>query len=129
MPELLSVNSLNVLGSIVNTSFAKPSSPSGTHSIIFSLAGSILTCKYSTIVHFSSEQGLHSQLPRIHEEANSLIASRIKEIKKEFSTAAGKSLKAKEVSANDGLELISATANSPRKIAYFRVNKQFEIGE
>ena len=129
MSKTLSVNSLNKLGSIINTSFAKSSSPTGTFSVIFSLHENVLTCKYMTIVQFASDNALQSQIVRIHDESNALINSKIVELKKEFFESAAVRLKVKELSSNDGLELISSTANSDKKVAYFRVNKKFDIGE
>ena len=51
----------------------------------------------------------------------------MKEMKNSFRDKAGRALKSKEISNKDSVELISATANSQRKIAYYRRKIIFEI--
>jgi len=118
----------NILGNLINTTWGKYSSPSGTHSITCDLAGEIMTFKYTTIVHFASEQGVRDQVVRCSEEALQRLNSHMSTIKSDFKEAAGTSLKTKEVGGHDDVELIQATSNSPRKIAYYRMNKIFQLG-
>jgi len=118
----------NVLGNLINTTWGKYSSPSGTHSIKCDLAGETMTLKYSTIVHFASERSARDQFVRCAEEAVQRLNSYMGLLKSEFREAAGTSLKTTEVGGNDDVELIQSTSNSPRKIAYYRMNKTFQLG-
>jgi len=124
----MDMNDISVLGNLVDTTFGKSSSSSGTHSIKCSLAGSNLTMTYSTIVHFASESSLHLQVLQCAEEATQRLDSYLADIKKEFKTASGNTLKTTKGNGDDNVELISATANSPRKIAYYRMNWVLPIG-
>ena len=75
-----------------------------TYSISHSLQGNILEIRYSTIVHFASEQSLQQQTLRLRDASAQLI---------------------NETLAN--LELIQATSNSPRKISYYKNRRTFEL--
>lgn len=121
------MNEINVLGNIIDTTFGKSSSPSGQCSVKAKLAGNRLTLMYSTIVNFASEQALRMQTERHVDEANQRLSSYVTDVKKQFKESAGRTLKLKELSSNDDIELISATSNSPRKIAYYRMSKVFDI--
>lgn len=123
----MKTNEINAIGQILNTTFGNSSSPSGTYSIKCSLAGSTLTVKYITVVHFASERGLYDQVQRYNFEAVQMINSCMKEIKKQFKDIAGRSLKSKDLGGNDDVELLQSNARIPRKTAYYRFNRTFEI--
>lgn len=123
----MNMNEVNTLGQIIDTTFGKSSSPSGTYSIKCSLAGNSLTVKYTTVVHFASERGLTDQVARYNFEAAQMINSCMKEIKAQFKDAAGRSLKSKDVGGGDSVELLQSNARIPRKTAYYRFNRTFEI--
>lgn len=118
---------INSLGQILDTTFGKSSSDDGTRSIKTSIAGNILTVKYMTVVHFGSETSMSSQVSRYANEAAQMINSYMKKVKSEFKNLEGRTLKAKDMGGNDNVELISSTAHSLRKVAYYRVNRTFEI--
>ena len=126
--EKVNFSDVNVLGNLINTTHGKSSSPSGTYSIKVDLAGETMTMKYSTIVHFASERGLSSQVVRCAEEAIQRLDEYLSLIKKDFKGEAGYSLKTTHVGGNDNVELIQATSNSPRKIAYYRMNRTLTVG-
>ena len=123
----MTINEINILGQILDTTFGRSSSANGTRSIKCTVAGDKLTIKYMTVVHFASESGLGDQVVRSAHEANQMINSYLKEVKSQFKESAGRILKSKQAGGNDNVELISSTARSPRKIAYYRVNKVFDI--
>ena len=123
----MNFNDVNVLGNLLNTTYGKSSSPAGDYSIKCDLAGDVMTLKYSTIVHFASERGLTDQVTRCAEEAQQRLTEYFTSLKKEFKDNAGNTLKTEEISSNDDLELIQSTSNSPRKIAYYRMNKSLRV--
>jgi len=123
----MTINETNVLGQILDTTFGRSSSPSGTYSIKCDLAGNTLTVKYLTIVHFASESGLSGQVGRYNNEAVQMVNSCMKAIKSQFKEAAGRALKASDIGGNDDIELIQSNARIARKTAYYRLNRTFEI--
>tara|TARA_R100000501_G_C2545105_1_gene62198 strand:+ start:218 stop:595 length:378 start_codon:yes stop_codon:yes gene_type:complete len=120
---------VNTLGNIINTTFGKSSSPDGTYSIKCDLAGDTLTLKYSTIVHFAGEHALGAQVSRCADEATQRLDEYLADIKKVFKEASGKTLKHEKGDGSDNVELISATSNSLRKIAYYRMNWALPLGQ
>ena len=52
--------------------------------------------------------------------SNDIFTDGLKKIKADFKDVAGRALKATETSRDDNVELIQATANSPRRVAYYR---------
>jgi hypothetical protein len=123
----MKMDEVNVLGQILETGFGKSSSSSGTYSIKTSLAGNTLTVKYITVVHFASERGLTDQVARYNNEAAQMINSYMKEVKTLFKNSAGRALKTKDLGGADDVELLQSNARAPRKTAYYRFNRTFEI--
>tara|TARA_E500000331_G_C16969609_1_gene588712 strand:- start:138 stop:533 length:396 start_codon:yes stop_codon:yes gene_type:complete len=125
--QIFSFAELNILGNIINHTFGKSSiRDKGIH-ITTSLAGNKLTLTYNTIVHFNSTDGLTTQKKEQERISNEGINSCIKGMKDSFRDQASRALKVKEISNTDDVELISATANSNRKICYYRRKIVFEI--
>ena len=124
----MNFSDVNVLGNLINTTYGKSSSPSGTYSITCDLAGETMTMKYTTLVHFASESGLPKQVVRCAEEAIQRLDEYLSLIKKDFKDEADHALKTTHVGGNDNVELIQSTSNSPRKIAYYRMHRTLTVG-
>tara|TARA_R100000008_G_scaffold55344_1_gene33936 strand:- start:5177 stop:5593 length:417 start_codon:yes stop_codon:yes gene_type:complete len=124
---IMTFNDVNVLGNLVNTTYGKMSSPAGDYSIKCDLAGNTMTLKYTTLVHFVSETGLTEQVNRCKEESHSRLLDYVTKLKKDFKEASGNALKLTDVSMSDNVELIQSTSNSPRKVAYYRMNHTLEM--
>ena len=118
----------NILGNLINTTYGKSSSPAGDYSIKCDLAGDTMTLKYTTLVHFASETGLTTQVNRCKDEAHARLDDYLKTMKADFRDVSGSSLKTTDTGMNDNVELIQSTSNSPRKIAYYRMNHTVTIG-
>ena len=116
------MNKLVLVGRLVEDTFAPPSK-SGTYSLKSSLEGNLLKVRYSTIVHFASEHSLQKQLVQLREQSAQMLDDALSELKSRFRESAGETLRLEDMGGNDDLELISATSNSPRKIAYFRCHR------
>jgi len=115
---MLTFEQTNALGQILSDSSSKGQ---GSIACINShMQDDALVLVYNTIVHFASEKSLQLQTGRLTEESLALLKERITKIKKLFNEITGDSLKLKERTNNDSIELIQATSNSPRKIAYYR---------
>ena len=121
---MLSNKEINVLGNIVDGTFR---SGDGVVSLSCSLQGEELLVKYNTVVHFASENALRQQVDRYSDESIQRISSYITDVKSEFKEQSGSTLQLEEVDDKDHVELISATANSPRRIAYYRRQCRFIV--
>jgi hypothetical protein len=123
----MTTEELNKLGQILDTTFGRSSSNDGSRSIKTSLAGNVLIIKYMTVVNFSSSQGLRVQIAKYEEEAIKMINSYMKKVKSDFKSSSGRTLKSKNAGGGDNVEMIQSTALTDRKVAYYRVNRTFEI--
>lgn len=125
--QILTFEEINALGNILNTSFGGSSTRDAGYGITTSLAGNLLTLKYATVVYFNSSDGLATQKKEHERQSNEMLQKKLADVKKEFREQAGRALKLKEVNNRDDVELISASAPSERKIAYYRRQIIFEI--
>jgi len=112
---MLSKEEVNDLGNILNHTWGQ----SGA-GITSKMQADRLLMSFSTIVHFASETSLQQQMPKLVDESMQLLTARLGEIKKQFKEVTGNTLNVSEYSNRDNVELVSATSNSPRKIAYYR---------
>ncbi len=104
-------------------------SSNGTESIIYKFPGEgRMMLTYTTIVNFASDASLRSQVGKESSRSIDMINDAIKTIKKTYKEASGRTLKCKEVSTDDNIEVISVTFHSPKKIAYYRRFVIYEIG-
>jgi len=113
----LSTKDLNALSQIAMKGWGVSSMP---NSVNCSLAGDTVTLKYMTVVHFAADQALRSQVDRINHESIQILTKCVADLKAQFKDMTGKSIKLKEISNKDSLEVISATNLSPRRVAYYR---------
>jgi len=121
---MFTVQEIRALGNALNVTFGKSVD---TLKVTHSLQGDRLDLKISQIVHFSSEQSLREQVRQLAPSCNDIFSDALKKIKAEFKEATDRTLKVKELGRDDDVELISATSNSPRKIAYYRSFLKLEI--
>jgi len=115
---MLSTKQINAIGNILD--FGGTSQGDGESAIATSFQGDTLTLKYSTIVHFASEVSLRDQLVLLVDESMQRLTNKVSGLKSKFKEITGDTLKLSETSNKDNVELIQATSNSPRKIAYYR---------
>ena len=124
----MTFDEVNILGNLINTTYGKSSSPAGDYSIKCDMAGDTITLKYTTLVYFVSDRGLRDQVVKCADEAKSRLDQFLSNLKKDFRDAAGSTLRTEMVSGADDVELIQSTTNSPRKIAYYRMNHTLTVG-
>ena len=122
---MLNSTDINALGNILDTTFA--SGAGWPVSINHTLQGNVLTLRYTTIVHFASEQSMRDQVRLLNDESMSRLNDKIADVKKQFKDMTGHAIKISELSNRDDLEMIQATTLSPRKIAYYRRYADLEI--
>ena len=121
---MLNIQEIRALGNALNGTFGKSSD---SMKLTHDMHGNNLDLKISTIVHFASEQSLREQVRNLAGMSNDIFTDALKKVKDEFKESAGRALKTEELSRDDDVELISATSNSPRKIAYYRSTLRLEI--
>ena len=116
-----------VIMQYLDSTYKNPENNKG-YSIKYTFNGSELTIRYSTIVHMASEVDLRPQVLRFKDEAQQIISSVMNSLKQHFKKVTGKNLKEKQESETDQVELIQSTANSLRKVAYYKVNRTYSVG-
>lgn len=99
----------------------------GSTSIKHTFDGSTLHVTFTSVVHFAEERSLREQLKRETERSVVMINDCMAKVGKHYSSLYGSSLRPKEVRSTDNVEIVSATATSPRKIAYYRRHIHFEV--
>ena len=126
---MLSLEQINALGNILNTTYGKASSKGGDRSVTGSLEGDTLTLKFLSVVQFASEQSLREQTDRMSEESVKVLADMVKNVKKEFKESVGSTLKLKEENSTDNVEIVAGSVHAPRKLAYYRRVHTLKIKE
>ena len=121
---MLSSKDINTLGNILNHTWGAGSSrhhrSDASATITGNMQGDVLNVRFMTVVHFAGEKSLQDQMRNLTRESYDRLNKYVDNVKAQFREQAGKSLKVKEISSKDDLEIIQATSNSPRKIAYYR---------
>jgi len=126
---MLNSSEVNILGQILNDTWGKSTRGdfrTPTMCIRSSLQGDLLSCSYTTIVNLASERNLRDQIKPFSEESIKLTKDFIKSLKKDFKEASGRTLKLKQINSTDNVELITASAFSPRKTGYYRRFTRFQ---
>ena len=121
---MLNLKEIRALAQATETTWGYSSSD---RKLTSKMNGEVLELQLMTIVHFASELALSQQLPAQRDYANEVFKSELKRIKEEFKLSTDRALVTKEISRDDNVELISATSNSPRKIAYFKAVVKLQV--
>jgi len=121
---MLNAEEISVLGQVFNHTFGYSSE---TMKVTSSLHGDSLILKYVAVIQFASESSMEQQKAQYEKEANDCIADALKKMKADFREKAGRSIKVTEDSRDDSVQLISVSAHSPRKLAYYRMNVHLKV--
>ena len=127
---MLSIEEVNCLGNILNSTFGKSSTPNTpTSSTVGVLSGNSVVVTYTTILHLPENYHYHDKnfLESEKEIAHKVCKDYISNIKSSFKKENNRNLSLKELSSDDSLELITVSPFSPIKKAYFRLKKVLEI--
>jgi hypothetical protein len=125
---MLSVNDINVLGSLIDATFGRQSSHAGSIAIRTQLVGETLVITYHEVVNIAKDQDKLQQLEPVTERAQKEVKKCLKRIEDEFSRVAGKSLKTKPVSEGGSLEAMGYNFLSPVRPTLFRFSSTYSIG-
>ena len=113
---MLTSQEINAIGQVCQTSWAKSSD---NMRVTHTLAGDVLQLTMNQIVHFAREKSLELQTRHLHDISNDIFTDAIKKIKAQFKDLTGRTLKVKELNRDWNVEMVQATSNSPRRIAYY----------
>jgi hypothetical protein len=104
---------MNILGSIIDTSFGRSSIRDAGHGIKVAFSGTksddsgvinpILEIRFETQVNFNPRTGLSDQRKNLDDQSQKALSDRLAEVKKEFKTETGVALKCTEILAPDSI--------------------------
>jgi hypothetical protein len=120
----------NALGQAIDTTWGKSSSPIvNSFSVKMSLIGpDMLRVSYQTIVNFASERQMLQVKIKEQELSSGNIKTVLDAVKNSYKDLTSKTLKLKEVSSGDSVEIIGMAVHNPKKTAIYRKNVMFEVG-
>jgi hypothetical protein len=120
---------LSALGEAIDTTWGRTSMPTiNGFGIKMTLAGmNQLNLTYQTIVNFASEREMI--MTRRNEEslASENVKMIVDSVKKQYKEKSGNTLKLKEVSCVDSVEIIGLNVHNPKRTALFRRKCLFEL--
>lgn len=120
---------LSALAQAIDTTWGRSSTPRvATSSVKFTIAGTRLIAQYQAIVNMGTEHERVMMRRRYSDESVSAIAAVLKRVKDDYRELAGTSLTTKEVSSRDSLEIVGASAHSPRRTAMYRRHTILDLG-
>lgn len=126
MPEL----DYNALGQAIDTSWGRSAAPIvNSFSVKMKMIGpDMLSVSYQTIVNFASERQMLQVKLREAEMSAQNIKSVIDAVKNHYKETTSKSLKLKEVSTGDSVEIVGFGIHNPKRTAIYRKQVVFELG-
>lgn len=120
----------NALGQAIDTTWGRSSTPkTATYSVKLSLlsAGRMLA-SYAVVVSFATERQMIDCKRAQVSESESIINEALKTVKANYKELSGSTIKLKEVSTVDSLEIINMNVHTAKRTAYYRRKTVFEIG-
>jgi len=106
------------IGNVIDNVYSC-SSEDGARKTKASLVGNEMHITYITILNSSRENDLHIQMMNLKKESNEMISSRLRTIKQEFKSQAGRALTTKKIGQSDNVETLTVSPYSPfRKLKY-----------
>jgi hypothetical protein len=117
---------LEILSKLLDDTY-NPVSKTGTYSLKHSLQGNVLILKFMTVMHLAAEKSFEPQVQTAKDHARQLIKDKLKRLKSDYKDATDKTLKTTDRGEQDSVEMIESTANSPRKVAYYRINQTITL--
>lgn len=116
------------LGQAIDTTWGRTSTPrTASYSVKFSIVGGCLQASYAAVVNFSSEREMIEMKRRYAQESISITDAVIKQIAKTYKDLCGKTVKIKERSRTDSVEIISNSVNNPKRTAYYRCKVLYDL--
>ena len=120
---------LNSLAQAMDTTWGRSSTPrTASYSVKFSFAGeNRITASYQVVVNFASEREMILTKRRCSEESMDVIDANVKSIKDVYKELTGETVKFKDVSSTDSVEIIGFNVHNPKRTALYRRKTVFEV--
>ncbi len=120
---------INALGQVIDTTWGRSSTPlTASCSVKLQLVGAgVLQVKYNVIVNFGSERQMIETRRSYEAESMGIINATIKTVKARYKDLTGSTLKTKEISSDDTLDIINMNFVNPKRTAYYRRVTTFEV--
>jgi hypothetical protein len=120
----------NALGQAIDTSWGRSSSPIvNSFSVKMRMVGpDMLSVSYQTIVNFASERQMLQVKLREAELSSTNLKSVLDAVKSTYKDLTSKSLKMKEVSSGDSVEIVGFGVHNPKRTAIYRKQIVIELG-
>lgn len=126
---MLSVQDINILGSIIDSTYGRSSSSGGGGiAVRTQLVGECLVVTYHEVINIAKDRDKLQQVDPCRERAQKCIKECASKIEKEFSKAAGRGFKLKMKSEGGELEAMGYNFMSPVRPTLFRFKTTYEIG-
>jgi hypothetical protein len=120
----------NALGQAIDTTWGRSSTPQTcSYSVKLTMLGTDrVLASYAAVVKFVTEKEMIEMKRRYVQEAQDVTDEVMKAIKTRYKDLSGLTLKAKQLSSVDNLEIINFNVHNPLRTAYYRRKTVFEIG-
>lgn len=125
---MLSFNDINILGNIIDTTFGRYSSPSGSMSIKAQLAGDKLIVVYNEIVNIASDRDKAAQVTPVVDRGMVEIKKKKAEFEKEFKRVAKSALALKDFSSASELLPMGYNYLNPIRPTHFKLTVTYTVG-
>ena len=119
----------NALGQATDTTWGRSSTPKTcAYSVKWSTLGpDRLMASYAVIVKFVTEKEMIMTKRESIQESERVLDAELASIKSRYKDLCGLTLKAKEMSSTDQLEIINMNVHNPLRTAYYRRRVVFEL--
>lgn len=120
---------LHALGEAIDTSWGRSSQPiPNGFSVKMTLSGqNQLNVTYQTVVNFASEREMLRVKLFEAEQATKNVKAVLDNVKKNYKESSGNSLRLKEVSSSESVEIVGMNVHNPKRTALYRKKCIFEI--
>ena len=124
----MNIEEIRILGSIIDPTYKDAYDSIGSFKVLPKITSEKtleITCM--TIVNLLNRSDMNTEAKKAEDQLNKACNVCLKEIKKEFKSAAGRALKTKQKGSDTSIELINMSAYSPKGTALVRSIHKFEI--
>jgi hypothetical protein len=119
----------NALAQVVDTTWGRSSTPhAATFSVKVALIGpDNISVSYAALVNFGTERQMIEMKQMYAKESESVVAAQVADLKSRYKELTGKTVKVKEISTDDSVEMTGFNAMNARRQAYYRRKTLFEV--
>lgn len=124
----MNFDEINILGNIIDPTYKDAYDSIGAFKILPKIINDKtleITCM--TVVNLLNRSDMDTEAKKAEDQLNKACNNCLKDIKKEFKSAAGRALKTKQKGSDMNIELINMSAYSPKGTALVRCIHSFEI--